>query len=86
MEDAAESKSRPRRVSVIPPRDLPDESLVDKRIRSAVAGIGDSQTYELVKQGRFPAPVKLGPRCVRWRMGDLRRWLADPINYRVGGA
>ena len=74
---------RPRRPLAIPPKDLPDEALVEKRVRSAVTGVGNSQTYELIKQGRFPPPVKLGLRCSRWRMGDLRRWLADPLGYRV---
>lgn len=77
------TKTRPRRPIQITPGDLPDESLVDKSIRRAVCGLGDSHTYDLIKQGRFPAPVKLGARCARWRMGDLRRWLADPLNWAV---
>ena len=26
-----------------------------------------------VKEGRFPAPVKLGPRTTAWRIEDIRR-------------
>lgn len=74
-------KLRPRRPLCLTPGDLPDDSLVDKYVRRAVSGLGDSQTYTLIQQGRFPAPLKLGPRCSRWRMGDLRRWLADPLNF-----
>ena len=76
-------KLRPRRPISIAPGDLPDNALIDKHTRNAVSGLGDSRTYELVKEGRFPPPVKLGPRCVRTRMGDLRRWLADPLGYRA---
>lgn len=74
---------RPRRPSRIVPGDLPDESLVDKYVRRAVTGLGDSHTYELIKQRRFPAALKLGNKCARWRMGELRRWLADPLGYRA---
>ena len=76
-------KLRPRRPISIAPGDLPDDALVDKSIRRAVTGLGDSQTYELIKKQRFPSPLKLGVRCSRWRMGDLRRWLADPLGYRA---
>ena len=77
-------KLRPRRPIRFNLDDLPDAALVEKGIRSAITGLGDSQTYELIKQGRFPTQVRLGPRCSRWRMGDLRRWLSDPLNYRTG--
>jgi prophage regulatory protein len=29
-----------------------------------------------VKDGSFPAPVKLGPRVVAWHVGTVRAWLA----------
>ena len=29
------------------------------------------------KEGRFPAPVKLGPSCTRWRLADLEAWEAS---------
>lgn len=28
--------------------------------------------FEGVKSGRFPKPVRLGPRCVAWRVEDIR--------------
>lgn len=76
-------KPRPRRPLRIAPGDLPDDALVVGHICNAITGIGDSHKYQLVKEKRFPAPLKLGPRCARWRMGDLRRWLADPLGYRA---
>jgi prophage regulatory protein len=78
-----EKPTRARRPIGIPPGELPDDALVDKTVRRAMCGLGDSQVYMMVREGRFPAPLKLGERCVRWRMGDLRRWLADPVKYRV---
>lgn len=29
----------------------------------------------LVKNGRFPAPVYIAPKCKAWRVGDVRKWL-----------
>ena len=29
-----------------------------------------------VKSGRFPAPVKLGPRTTAWRIEDIRDFIA----------
>ena len=26
------------------------------------------------KEGRIPAPIKLGPSCTRWRLSDLEQW------------
>lgn len=31
--------------------------------------------YEMLKRGAFPAPVRVGPRCVRWRTSDVVRWM-----------
>ena len=32
--------------------------------------------WEGVKSGRFPKPVKLGPRLTVWRVEDIRAWIA----------
>lgn len=34
--------------------------------------IGRSTWWRGVKEGRFPAPVKLGPRTTAWRVEDIR--------------
>ena len=34
-----------------------------------------SKLYDLVKQGQFPAPVRLGPRSVRWKASAVRAWI-----------
>jgi prophage regulatory protein len=33
-----------------------------------------------VKTGRFPAPVKLGPRTTAWRAEDIRRLIEEVSN------
>ena len=38
----------------------------------AVIPVGKSTWWEGVKSGRFPKPVKLGPRITAWRVEDIR--------------
>ena len=49
----------------------------------AMAAMKKSKLYDLVRQGQFPAPVRLGPRSVRWKSTDVEAWIAnltaDPI-------
>ncbi|WP_431023792.1 helix-turn-helix transcriptional regulator [Halomonas sp. H5] len=36
--------------------------------------VGRATPWRWLKEGRFPAPVKLGPGCTRWRLTDLEAW------------
>jgi prophage regulatory protein len=38
----------------------------------AVIPIGRSSWWEGVRVGRYPSPVKLGPRTTCWRVEDIR--------------
>ncbi|GLI37753.1 AlpA family phage regulatory protein [Geobacter hydrogenophilus] len=38
--------------------------------------ISKSQWWEGVKSGKFPQPVKLGPRTTCWRKSDIERLVA----------
>ncbi|MEW9838586.1 helix-turn-helix transcriptional regulator [Mesorhizobium marinum] len=54
---------------------LPDSGFV--RLSSILAPngpipVGKSTWWAGVKDGRFPAPVKLGPRITAWRVEDIR--------------
>lgn len=40
---------------------------------------------KLSLEGRAPQPERMGIRCTYYDNAELHRWLADPINYRVGG-
>ena len=33
--------------------------------------------YNGIRDGRYPAPVKLGPNISAWRVDDIRRLLGD---------
>ena len=40
-----------------------------------VCGFSKSNMYNLIEQGLFPEPVRIGPRSVRWRKSDVVDWL-----------
>ena len=39
--------------------------------------VSKSTWWEGVKNGRFPKPVKLGPRTTAWRVEDIRRLIEE---------
>lgn len=43
----------------------------------AVIPIGKSTWWAGVRSGRFPKPVKLGPRITAWRVEDIRALIAS---------
>jgi prophage regulatory protein len=43
----------------------------------SVSGLQRSSIYRYVSEGRFPAPIKVGIRSVRWRMEDILAWRAN---------
>ena len=79
---AADKQPRPRKPITLAFADLPDDALVDSHECDAVSGIKKSQRHKLIKEGKFPVPVVLSTRCARHRVGELRRWLADPLGYK----
>lgn len=42
----------------------------------ALTGLSRSTIYARVKAGTFPAPLRQGSRCSRWRAGGITEWLA----------
>lgn len=41
--------------------------------------------YRWVKNGLFPAPVRIGPNSVAWRAQDIRAWMDDPSGWPEQG-
>jgi len=41
----------------------------------AMIPVGRSTWWAGVRSGRFPKPVKLGPRTTAWRVEDIRAWI-----------
>lgn len=38
----------------------------------AIFPVSKSTWWDGVRKGRYPAPVKIGPRCTAWRVEDIR--------------
>lgn len=44
-----------------------------------LTGLSRSQTYALVRDGRFPSPLKLSERCSAWDESAVRAWIDSRI-------
>ena len=58
-----------------PTAPAPAESLLRLPQVEAVVGLKKSKIYSLLQAGQFPAPVRLGPRSVRWKGSAVRAWI-----------
>lgn len=47
-------------------------------------GLARSTIYELIKEGKFPAPVQLGARAVGWFESEIEAWLRDKAAFTRG--
>lgn len=45
-----------------------------------IVPISHATLWRKVKDGSFPAPVKLSPRVTAWRVEDVRAWLLAPTD------
>jgi predicted DNA-binding transcriptional regulator AlpA len=50
---------------------LPETGFVRLKLILEYLPIGKSTWWDGVKKGRFPKPVKLGPRTTAWRAEDI---------------
>jgi predicted DNA-binding transcriptional regulator AlpA len=44
---------------------------------TALIPVGKSTWWAGVKSGRFPQPIKLGPRITAWRVEDIRKLIEN---------
>ena len=54
-----------------------DALLSFPQVQDRLAGISRCTLARWIKAGRFPQPIKVGPRRVAWRTLDVDAWLAD---------
>jgi len=52
------------------------------RLPEVIARVGLRRTaiYAAVKAGTFPAPIKLGRRCVAWSSAEIERWVRERVD------
>ena len=39
--------------------------------------ISRSTIYRLMREGRFPSPIRVGDRAVRWKESEINKYLAN---------
>jgi prophage regulatory protein len=52
----------------------PTEKLIKLAELCKLLDMARSTIYKLKMEGRFPEPIKVGYRAVRWRLSDIRAW------------
>lgn len=48
----------------------------------ALTGLSRSSLYDLIRQGRFPAPVQLTEKSVGWREAEVLAWIESRPSTR----
>jgi predicted DNA-binding transcriptional regulator AlpA len=56
---------------------LPDSAMVPVKAFSAMLDAGDSTIWRRAKnEPDFPKPIRLGTKCTRWNVGQIRSFIA----------
>jgi prophage regulatory protein len=63
-----------------------DVRFLRRREVEHLTGLSRSSIYLLMKEGRFPKPVRLGPKCVAWVEREVRTFLLAKVAERDGKA
>ena len=59
------------------PLDLVDVALIDLASVCLAVRMSATWVHDEVRAGRFPQPLRHGPRCTRWTMASIRSWLIE---------
>lgn len=66
-----------RRVDISHFDDLPNEAVISVKALATVVAKGVSTVWRNCQQDPdFPKPIRLGPGCTRFNVGDIRAYLA----------
>lgn len=49
----------------------------ERQLRPSIIPIAHSSLWRMVKDGRFPRPVKLSERVTAWKTDDVIAWVAE---------
>jgi prophage regulatory protein len=58
---------------------MADSLLRLPQVKALVGYRSNSQIYALIKDGKFPAPVKIGVRAVAWTRREVEGWIAARV-------
>lgn len=62
---------------------LPDDALIrlDFLIAWGLIPFSPSTLWRKVRQGKYPAPVRVSSQVTAWRCRDVRAWLENPAGF-----
>jgi predicted DNA-binding transcriptional regulator AlpA len=60
---------------------LPTEGYVRLPLILSVFPVSRATWWAGVRSGRYPTPVKLGPRTTAWRAEDVRKLMEHPLGF-----
>lgn len=60
-----------------------DELWSFQELQNRIGAPSRCSVVRWVRAGSFPAPVRIGPRRIAWRRGDVEAWLAQ---RKIGAA
>jgi prophage regulatory protein len=52
----------------------PEKIVPWKQVKPRI-GLGRVTVYKMIREGKFPAPVKIGALKVGWRESEIDRWI-----------
>jgi prophage regulatory protein len=58
------------------------KTLMRRKQVEAATGLPRSTLFALVAEGKFPKPVKLGPKSIAWLDEEVGAWIAARIAER----
>lgn len=50
-------------------------SLIRKPVVRARVGLSDVTIWRLVRDGKFPRPIRIGKRAIAWKSTDIEAWI-----------
>lgn len=62
------------------PQGSPSDALIRLPEVEALIGLKRTAIYLLIREGKFPAPVKLGPRAARWPKRQILKWIEERLS------
>ncbi|CAM3793903.1 AlpA family transcriptional regulator [Kerstersia gyiorum] len=62
------------------------ERLITDKEVAHLLGASRSWPWKLAQDGRLPAPIRITERCTRWRLSEIRAWMADPQGWQAANA
>lgn len=54
---------------------MTDNLLPQATVRERLGGIGRTTLWNWVREGTFPAPIRVGPKRIMWRESVVNAWI-----------